>query len=241
MRPALVAAMLVLPVAALAVSAVASTVPCTDPRGCPDLHTDSGTMNPKVKKERFDASDCAVVEGMTEAGTRQLMRFTFTTPNAGPGDLIIGGPAAHPEWFAWATCHQHYHFREYADYRLWTTAGYASWDALRAAHPRWTATDTLAHHPELASEFVSGLKQGFCVIDVVRYGSTAAPTYTSCGSDQGISVGWADEYHAKLDGQWVDVTSVAPGAYVLEAEVNAERLYVETDYQNNRAAVAVTV
>lgn len=44
-----------------------------------------------------------------------------------------------------------------------------------------------------------------------------------------------------LDGQWIDVTGLAPGYYVLEAEVNAERFFEESSYENNAAANVVEV
>jgi hypothetical protein len=86
---------------------------------------------------------------------------------------------------------------------------------------------------------VVGHKNGFCVVDLVDYTrGLLNGRYFSCGS-QGISIGWADEYHWGLDGQWVVVTGVPPGDYMLEAEVNAERLYRELAYNNNGVAIPV--
>jgi hypothetical protein len=228
-------------------------VPCTDPRGCPNLRVDGGGAGlgqHVVVEETYAATDCAVVEGSTETGTRRLLRFTYTTPNLGPGDLIVGAPADHPEWFEFHPCHGHHHFKEYADYRLWTPAGYAAWQALRAANPGALPGDLLARNPAVAEQMVVGEKQGFCDSDVIP--ATSSPdyegpppgpnNYSSCRSNQGISVGWADSYFfVALDGQWMDVTDVAPGDYVLEAEVNPERFFVETNYRDNASAVPVVV
>lgn len=215
------------------------TVPCRDPRGCPDLVVDATTMTPFVEVRSFSAYSCAVQEGATQAGTRRLLRFTFTTPNLGPGDLVVGSPVVHDQWYEFGECHLHWHFREYADYRLWTPGGYQQWIALRTANPDLTPAEVLAAHPDVAAQLVQGHKQGFCVIDLRSYGGLG-PKYLLCDA-QGISVGWADQYHWSLDGQWLDVTDVAPGPYVLESEVNAERLFDEADYMNNRAAVEVTI
>jgi hypothetical protein len=244
----------VLALLAAALAAPTSTnaegeVPCVDTGRCPDLTVDALKLTQTdVVTRSFDAESCVVVESMAPEGTHKLLRFTFTTPNLGKGDLVIGAPAARPEWFVWSPCHGHYHFREYADYRLWTAEGYAAWHALRAALPSLTADEALARFPDLAGEIVASEKRGFCVIDVagpyVRPSEPAlpvAPKYDSCDTNQGITVGWADEYAYWLDGQWFVVDGLAPGAYVIEAEVNAQRFYAETDYANNAAAVPVTL
>src|SRR5687767_4391597 len=115
-------------------------VPCGDPRGCPDLIVDSTRFaNGTQRTENLGANSCAVQEGMVQAGARQVLRFTFNSPNVGKGDLIVGSPAAHPEWFVFAPCHNHFHFKEYADYRLWVPATWQQWEALRAAQPEKTA------------------------------------------------------------------------------------------------------
>lgn len=140
--------------------------------------------------------------------------------------------------------------KEYADYRLWTPSGYQAWQALRARNPDALPRDLLQKNAKIASQMVEGAKLGFCVIDIIP--ATSSPDYvgpapgpakySSCRSNQGISVGWADSYFfTQLDGQWIDVTDVAPGDYILEAEVNPERLFTETSYRDNASAVPVVV
>ncbi|OLD64429.1 MAG: hypothetical protein AUI47_06010 [Acidobacteria bacterium 13_1_40CM_2_68_5] len=224
-------------------------VPCTDNKGCPDMIVD-GTQIPidlSLGKETWTSSECAVIEGEVAAGDRWLLRFDSATPNLGPGALIIGNPLEHPEWFDLVTCHGHPHFKEYTDYRLWTTKGYEAWTALRQANPTACPRDLLAANPSLGRQLVTGRKQGFCVVDVYQYtdGVCAAsknhPTkYSSC-DDMGLSVCQTDFYPAFLDGQWIDVTGLQAGDYVLEIEVNAERFFQETDYLNNSASIRVTL
>ncbi len=52
---------------------------------------------------------------------------------------------------------------------------------------------------------------------------------TGTGRDgvQGIQVGWADLYPPERDCQWVDITGVSEGDYILEVSVNPERLIPE--------------
>lgn len=217
-------------------------VPCVDPRGCPDLRVDDSMLAVGIlATEVYDAASCAVQEQATSAGQRRLLRFTFTTPNVGDGDLYIGDPAAHPDWFEWGLCHGHHHFRHYAEYRLWRPEAYAAWLRLRLDEPGPTPAEMLARHPELASGFVAGHKQGFCAMDSRPYIAIYRSTYDDCLANQGISRGWADEYGYQLDGQWIDVTDVPRGLYVLEAEVNPARFYRELDYANNAAARLVLV
>jgi lysyl oxidase len=225
-------------------TADAQVVPCADPRGCPDLIVDASKLAQTfIDKATFASTDCAVIEGEVEAGTRKLLRFNFSTPNLGPGDLFIGSPwphiAANDGWFIYPTCHGHPHFAQYADYRLWTVDGYTAWKALRDANPGALASDLLAANPNLAAQMIVGRKFGFCVIDVIQYSTTALAKYTSCFDNQGISVGWADLYGYRLDGQWIDITDVPGGTYVLEGEVNAEHFFTEADYSNNSATTVV--
>lgn len=212
-------------------------VPCSDPRGCPDLVVDPATMDPSVHTKTFKPNDCQVQEGTTQAGKRQILRFTYTTPNFGAGDLIVGRPEDHPEWFEFGECHGHFHFREYADYRLWTPEQFAEYESLRRANPDLQASQVISQNPGLQP--VVGEKRGFCVIDIFPY-QAAPPKYFLCDF-QGISVGWADEYVSDLDSQFIDVTGVASGTYVLEAEVNSEQLFEESDYTNNWSSVTVQI
>jgi hypothetical protein len=227
-------------------AAQTGVVQCTDPRGCPDLTLKNHGLEPAhIEKATFAPTDCAVAEGMTKAGNRELLIFPYMTPNLGPGSLIVGNPTERPDLFEFHPCHNHYHFKEYADYRLWKPEGYNQFQAYRAAAPNATAAEILSAHPELRNQLVEGFKRGFCIIDYKPapefQGKRDQKTYLSCATNQGISVGWADEYTARLDGQWIDVTDVPEGNYVLQVEANAERVFVETNYRNNSDAVSVVV
>lgn len=198
-------------------------------------------LNVERTVETFAATHCAVVEGLVTAGERALLRFPLTSANVGRAPLAIGSPAAHPDWFVASPCHGHAHFDGFAAYRLWTPDAYASWTAIRADEPERPASEVLADHPSLASSLVSGRKQGFCLLDSQKVNPLAGGAqYPTCGW-QGISPGWADRYDTWLDGQWVDVTGLASGYYVLEAEVNPERRIAESDYADNAAAQLVWV
>src|SRR3954469_6523558 len=94
-------------------------------------------------------------------------------------------------------------------------------------------------------------KTGFCLGD--RYAApqrpaaaASAPVYTSrcglgepqlLGVQEGISVGYGDDYAANLEGQYLRLTGLPAGRYVLVHRVNADRRLHETDYRNDAASV----
>ena len=227
-------------------------VPCGDSRsrGCPDLTVDPAYLA-LVSSQimTFPSTDCAVVEDEVVAGTRNMLLFYTFTPNLGPGDLVLGNPEDHPDWFDLVTCHGHPHLKDYAAFRLWKPMGYARWQALRAATPGVCADEIFAAHPDLLTQLVSGTKHAFCVEDenpMKKTTSLMCPSHGNqsplfdCGF-QGISVCWADVYFPGLSGQWIDITGVRDGEYVLENEVNDKHFMTETDYSNNSAAVTIEI
>lgn len=226
-----------------------SVVPCTDPVGCPDLVVDGRLLlHHYLQHQTFGPADCGVVEGEVPEGDRLLLRFPVSTANFGPGSIVIGSPYDHPDWYQLDTCHGHPHFRDYADYRLWTLRSYVLWRSLKAAHPGACSRALLDSPPLQGSGVAIGHKQGFCLVDSApaRFGvcaDAARPpqTFDDCLGSQGLSRCWTDYYRPGLDGQWIDVTGLAAGTYVLEVEVNAGRFFTETDYSNNSAAIAISL
>jgi hypothetical protein len=55
----------------------------------------------------------------------------------------------------------------------------------------------------------------------------------------GISVGYADRYEAHLEGQFVDLTGLPEGRYVLTHTVNPEQTLIESDYSDNASSLLV--
>jgi hypothetical protein len=227
---------------------------CTDSRGCPDFRVDPGVLmvNPRISIETrtYDPSDCSVIEGEVPAGTNDFLVFSTAITNFGPGALTLGNPADHPEWFDLVTCHGHPHIKEYADYRLWTAAGYNQWVALRTANPGACAQGLLDANPTIAAQMIKGGKRGFCLYDVVPHNDISSvsrtctapldpPTYPDC-NNAGLGVCWMDVYEpifGFIDGQSLPITGLPNGDYVLENEANARHFFTEADYSNNSAAV----
>jgi hypothetical protein len=179
----------------------------------PDLIVDSkATQNSwRLKEELVDGQTCSAVEGGVNAGIRRILRFTVTTPNIGDADVFVGNPREHfaknDGMFEFAQCHNHFHFKNYAVYRLIDANTGQEW---RAA------------------------KRGFCMLDIDPYNNNTGDgnrNYLRCGTQQsdgfqGISVGWGDTYVWKLAGQFFVLdggdgqAEVPPGMYVIEVHVN---------------------
>ncbi|GAB5540660.1 MAG: hypothetical protein SangKO_004200 [Sandaracinaceae bacterium] len=173
-----------------------------------------------IEEQTFAESDCAIAEGCVGGSRgRRLLRFEVATPNHGDADVFLG---AAPELgvstplFEWSACHAHHHFPGYADYELLTADGCCA--------------------------VVRGRKQSFCLTDLLRDRpdmGAEEPAY-DCGY-QGIQRGWRDVYAAGLDCQWLDITGVPSGEYVLRVRLNTDHALLESDYQNNEALVPVTI
>jgi len=124
--------------------------------------------------------------------------------------------------------HEHWHLMGIDHYELWTADG-----SRRLRRDR---------------------KQGFCLGD--RYqlfpGRRIAhqprrPAYPGyCGRHQpqltrvleGITVGWGDVYPANIEGQYIDVTGVAPGRYLLVHRISVGGL-VEVNPYNDVSCAAI--
>jgi hypothetical protein len=209
----------------------------TAARDLPNLVIDTARVQSSetFKTEMFTAKDCAYVENsLTGTGKRTLVRFDVSSANRGTSALVLGNPVGSP-LFVYSPCHKHYHFNGYALYELFKS------------DPRTTNSPAL----------VSGRKQAFCLEDFERdpLSPSAGPAVYTCGN-QGISVGWADTYASYLDGQWLDITGVAPGTYWLRVIINpynvagspiydpnspAAIALRESDYSDNVAVVPVTI
>jgi len=195
------------------------TFPVAAQKPEPDLTIDGQVMRDTLDfvTRTFKPSDCAVIEGcVPTTGTRRLMRFNVLTPNIGDVDLVLGDPSLNPEFFEYSPCHRHYHFSGYAEYAL------------------------LMNNME-RTLVITGRKQAFCLLDSLPYTDDAGRSSGYNCRFQGITAGWADLYRKTLDCQWLDVTGVPPGNYLLRVTINPEHRLVESDDTNNVAIVPVTI
>ena len=187
-------------------------------------------------------------------GTRRAYRLGFASAvrNIGDGPLIVSGqreragsstmtadqlvervdgPTAVVNGVGWlryvqSRDHEHWHLLNFERYELRPASG--------------------------GTRRVLDRKTGFCLGDRYRTRGRALPAqppvprYTSrCGLGdtgrlrlvEGISVGYGDDYPANLEGQFLPLTGLPAGRYVLIHSVNVRRRLRETDYGNNAASL----
>jgi hypothetical protein len=163
-------------------------------------------------------TSCTLVEGCVLApGMRRLLRFSVAALNQGTGDFAPPEPKTRPDLFEFGQCHNHYHYRSFAQYRLYDADG-----------------ETL---------YVEGRKYAFCMEDTARSHDGADVSCNQkfdCGA-QGIQKGWLDVYGWSLDCSWIDITDTPPGDYVIQARVNPDKVFMESSFDNNRVRIAVTI
>ncbi len=130
--------------------------------------------------------------------------------------------------------HRHFHYTGFALTRLW------------AADP--------AGHRLGEAPVRSGRKNGFCLIDLldIRWGFTGdpPPAYRRCHDVtaagppdralvNGISTGWADLYDAILPDQYVEISGVPDGDYLLETIADPDNTVREADESNNAVTLHI--
>ncbi|GCC30395.1 protein-lysine 6-oxidase-like [Chiloscyllium punctatum] len=184
--------------------------------GLPDLVPDPYYIQASMYIQRMHmyALRCAAEENClsrsaysprtSDLSIRVLLRFPQRVKNQGTADFLPNRPRHTWEWHS---CHQHYHSMDQ----------FSHYDLLQATTQRKVA---------------EGHKASFCLEDTVcdpgirrRYACTA--------HTQGLGPGCYDTYNADIDCQWIDITDVAPGNYILKVSVNPGFLVPESVMTNN--------
>ncbi|KAK3534452.1 hypothetical protein QTP86_015192, partial [Hemibagrus guttatus] len=184
--------------------------------GLPDLVPDPYSIQAGsyIQRMQMYALRCAAEENclarsayrptVRDLDYRVLLRFPQRVQNLGTADFLPLKPRHQWEWHS---CHQHYHSMD----------AFSLYDLLDINTGRKVA---------------EGHKASFCLEDTGcnpgfrrRYACTA--------HTQGLSPGCHDTYAANIDCQWIDITDVPPGNYILKITVNPNYLVQESDFSNN--------
>jgi hypothetical protein len=185
----------------------------------------------------------------TPTGQRRL-RFTTIILNIGRGPLQLHGHDPQPDR------------QMLVDQQILNTDG--SWTTRPTAYRMYFAGD--GHHHwhlrdvesyELRSRETgtrTGEKHGFCFRDDFDYDLTlpgapslATHAHGSCGHaldtavTTGISVGWGDRYGWDLPDQYIDITGLPPGEYILTATADALGFLRELCETNNTTTARLLI
>ncbi|KAG5839362.1 hypothetical protein ANANG_G00204200 [Anguilla anguilla] len=185
-------------------------------RGLPDLVPDPNYVQAStyVQRAHLYSLRCAAEEKClassaygseaTDYDVRVLLRFPQRVKNQGTADFLPNRPRHTWEWHS---CHQHYHSMD----------EFSSYDLLEISTGRKVA---------------EGHKASFCLEDTTcDFGHLKR--YACTSHTQGLSPGCYDTYNADIDCQWIDITDVQPGNYILKLKVNPKYTVLESDFTNN--------
>jgi hypothetical protein len=219
-----------------------------------DAAAGSGALRPLLP-DLDVAVPSGLVADVVQVGQQRRARLAFVSAasNLGEGPLIIQGhraSAVEPELTADQVVR-----RANGQQTVRPEVGTLAY-VQDPTHEHWHLLPFMSYELRRASTFrlvVPDAKTGFCLGDRVDAnprkrlpGEPAAPVFnTDCSLgdrsilaiEEGISVGWADVYHAWRDGQHLDVTGLPAGRYVLVHRVNATRSLLESSYRNNASSV----
>ncbi|XP_033023079.1 lysyl oxidase homolog 1 isoform X1 [Lacerta agilis] len=185
-------------------------------RGLPDLVPDPNYVQAStyVQRAHLYSLRCAAEEKClastaytpeaTDYDVRVLLRFPQRVKNQGTADFL---PNRARHTWEWHSCHQHYHsMDEFSHYDLLDLA--------------------------TGKKVAEGHKASFCLEDTTcDFGNLKR--YACTSHTQGLSPGCYDTYNADIDCQWIDITDVQPGNYILKVQVNPKYIVMESDFTNN--------
>jgi lysyl oxidase len=190
-------------------------------------------------------------------GDRELLVFASAVDNVGAGPLVVRASRSGTD-VAMMSAHQVIRRADGSEARR-PIASLLRYERAET-HAHWHLDAFERYELRDASGDATLLvarKAGFCLGD--RYdsrrsvdlpGEPSGAVWThECGKGQpdllsleeGISVGYGDDYAPRLEGQFVDVSDVPPGRYLLVHVANPRRALRESRYANNAASVALVL
>jgi hypothetical protein len=189
--------------------------------------------NIQIKKCTDKTGDCAF------AGQLQL-RFDTRIVNTGAGSFEAHG--SRPDTSTPTMSVTQRIFDDAGGYRDVPTTAQMSYAG--DGHNHWHLKDLESYtltRLDNGMKVGTGAKEGFCFFDNYRFGSTADPFYTNCGSHRpdalavtaGLSRGWGDKYGYGTVGQYIDVTNLTSGRYRLTTTADDTNQFQESNETNN--------
>lgn len=176
---------------------------------------------------------------------RRLLRFTTIMANAGPGHFELRG--RRPDTDTRTMTYRQVIFDSAGNWRTVKTGAIGKYAG--DGHDHWHVLRIMTYELYKVDNPLTvrgGAKTGFCFLDTTawRLGLPNArqhPYYQEswCGTRRaltnrvGISVGWGDRYPWNFAFQWIDISGLPSGRYVVRSTVDIGNWYRETnDYDN---------
>jgi hypothetical protein len=194
--------LLIVPAALSEKTKVSRAFPVYENGGKPDLTIDPQRFVARMEivDRFFDESGCAQEDAVRTSGYRRIVRFDTVILNSGDGDLVVGDRNDPNNPYA-----QSFEFAPCrGDYHI---KDFSLYELLSLDRTR-----VLAQR-----------KGGFCMEDSFKFGGGKSKNY-DCAS-QGITSGWADS--KQPTGQWIDITGIPGGDYILRANINVSNTFDE--------------
>jgi len=174
------------------------------------------------------------------SGAERRLRFTTIMTNEGTGPLEVHG---------WRSNFGEPHLRtaqaiHNTDGGVRMVNSSALMEYAKDGHDHWHIQGVMLYQMWSDDGQVRrGTKVGFCLLDSRwMFGATpSAYSEAMCGdrgdlnNKMGLSVGWGDEYPANFGLQWIDISTMPPGDYTVQARTDEQNWYVESNEGNNCA------
>lgn len=218
------------------------------------------------EKEEEGAQNCLRFDQVFANVGEGTMEMRFVVPhdtNSTPHNIyqrIFKSEGGFDERFAgeWEfhPAHQHYHFLGFGLSKLWRADSQGN--RLDSSPLRSRRHEFRGKRSQLltADPIRTGRKVSFCMADTTidswllkgdgprTYNAPDClfPAFSDADNDyliQGITAGWADTYDWYLPDQYIEVTGVPDGYYILETTVDPDNSLLEADETNNCGSVLI--
>jgi hypothetical protein len=187
---------------------------------------------------------------------RERLVFSSTINNLGPGPFVIEGrrsslrtPYLTGSQLIFARDGAYRRVPNIGRLRYVRAPDHSHWHLLRLEIYELRTTDGRLVAPDRKTGFCPGdryiIQRGLPRGWNGRVGKLRTDNY--CGKTktkalsilESISPGWADVYKPNLEGQFIDITRVPAGQYVLVNRVNPDRKLREVSYANNASSALI--
>ncbi|GLY28190.1 lysyl oxidase family protein [Kineosporia sp. NBRC 101731] len=192
----------------------------------------------------------------TSRKKKTYLSFGATVWNAGPSPLVVDGFRQQGKSVLDA---YQYFFDKDGKQVGYTPAGSMQWDP-RTGHNHWHFKDFASYRlldSTKKKAIISG-KEAFCLaptdavdlnVEGAQWQPASTDLYTACGQGNAnllsirevLNTGWGDTYGQYLPGQSFNITNVKSGIYYIQTIANPSKKLAESNYANNSALRKVKI